>query len=291
MTGTTPPPNPLMASATDPSRAFGMVPVWITRHPELSPGAVRLYALLAALYVTRPGFTAPAPTLVGLAVELAVTERTVRTWRDELLAVRALAVVKRPNRPTIYVVAGVEAPGPLSENPFTAGGDGVEAPFHTDRKPASTPTTTTENSDSSRAEMKPRADERPAYRPPAAPVPWITPEAHTAAVGAARRSGGRRQRAPDHEGRRRARGRGPGARAGTGRRRIPRGQRADRPRARTVTPRPRAPIKGGQVQKRGALPRRQSRWRCHACQVIHTSYAAAQRHADDHTHGRIELVL
>jgi len=31
--------------------------------------------------------------------------------------------------------------------------------------------------------------------------------------------------------------------------------------------------------------------RCHACQVLHPSYAAAERHADQTGHARIELEL
>lgn len=48
-----------------------------------------------------------------------------------------------------------------------------------------------------------------------------------------------------------------------------------------------------QTERRKAEPSQpgQKRWQCVACGEIHKSWAAAERHADDEGHRRIELIL
>ena len=156
-----PPPSELVSSVS-PSGAWGAVPVWLIA-AGATGNAVKLFALLAAKYAPRPGWSAPAPTLAELAAELDVSERAIRKWRDELVELGALAFTRNGPRASTYVVAGIGSAGPLtSEQPFTNSPpkSGTAVPQSPEQR--FRPTTTKENSEKTARGLNDRSPSEPA---------------------------------------------------------------------------------------------------------------------------------
>ena len=79
----------------DPRDYSGItLPNWLLPRTEISPGGKLLYGRIAHLY--RPQRN-PMITQARLALDLGVTDRTIRSYLQELLEHRLLHV-KRPNR-------------------------------------------------------------------------------------------------------------------------------------------------------------------------------------------------